>query len=359
MKEVIIYGAGKYGKSLYNAVEEAGDRVLCFIDEYSSEKEFCCTKIQRVEELDVDKNIEIYISIALNDVSSIKKLLIGYGFHHIFVFEDTVKQYSTFLKHIVDTNLLWMSQNRSELVNIEKIKEIEHYFSDDSSKELLNKIVQFRTNLTYDTYVQPQLGTIQYFPDDIDLFSHLNKLKFVDCGAYIGDTIETVIKNFKKVDYIISIEPDKQNLEKLKNEIKKQKAEHYDIDFCVYPCGVWSENKILKFSSDGNSASSVTNDTHINTIEISAISLDDTLFGLAPNYIKMDVEGAEAEALKGSEKIITTYKPILAVCVYHKPSDLWELPILIKSFNPNYKMYLRQHGHMGMETVLYCVDKKF
>ena len=190
------------------------------------------------------------------------------------------------------------------------------------------------------------------------MFSHIDKLKFIDCGAYIGDTIETVIKNFERVDCIISIEPDKQNLKKLNNEIKKQKKEHSNIDFCVYPCGVWSENKILKFSSDGNSASAITSDANINTIEISAISLDETLFGVAPNYIKMDVEGAEAEALKGSEKIIKTYKPILAVCVYHKSSDLWELPILIKSLNSNYDMYLRQHGHMGIETVLYCVDKK-
>jgi len=71
----------------------------------------------------------------------------------------------------------------------------------------------------------------------------------------------------------------------------------------------------------------------------------------------MDVEGAEAEAIKGSKIIIKTYKPILAICVYHKSGDLWELPILVKNLNPSYSMYLRNHGHMGLETVLYCVDR--
>jgi len=283
MKEVMIYGAGRYGKSLCNAIMEYEEQIFCFIDQYSSEKEFQGIKIYKVDQLNVDKNMEIYISIALNDVSSIKKLLYSHGFNNVFIFEDAIKKYPNFIKNIVKTNLLWMSEEKSELLNSDKIKEVESYLSDEASKNFLNKIVQFRKNLTYDTYLKPQIDQIQYFPDDIDLFSHIDRLKFIDCGAYIGDTIKTVIYNFEKVDLIVSIEPDIQNLKKLTNEIEKQKKQHKNIGFCVYPSGVWSENKILEFSSDGNSASSITNEMSNDSIKISVISLDDPLYGLAPN----------------------------------------------------------------------------
>ncbi|HPE80842.1 MAG TPA: hypothetical protein PKZ35_12640 [Gammaproteobacteria bacterium] len=50
-------------------------------------------------------------------------------------------------------------------------------------------------------------------------------------------------------------------------------------------------------------------------------------------------------------------QPLLAICVYHKPEDLWELPLLISEINPNYDMHLRVHSHMGLSTVLYCVPR--
>jgi FkbM family methyltransferase len=73
-------------------------------------------------------------------------------------------------------------------------------------------------------------------------------------------------------------------------------------------------------------------------------------------YIKLDVEGAEMEALKGMKETIVNYKPRLAICIYHKPADLWELPLYIHSLNPDYKLYIRQH-HPVHETVLYAVNK--
>ena len=73
--------------------------------------------------------------------------------------------------------------------------------------------------------------------------------------------------------------------------------------------------------------------------------------------VKMDIEGAEAEAIIGATELIKTSSPVLAICLYHKPKDLWELPLLINEINPNYDMYLRLYGSMGLELVLYCVPK--
>ena len=69
----------------------------------------------------------------------------------------------------------------------------------------------------------------------------------------------------------------------------------------------------------------------------------------------MDVEGAEINALKGAEKLIKKYKPKLAICIYHKMEDMWEIPGLILSYVPEYKLYLRHYSPSKDETVLYCL----
>lgn len=88
-------------------------------------------------------------------------------------------------------------------------------------------------------------------------------------------------------------------------------------------------------------------------IEVAAV--DDVLWDKDVTFIKMDIEGAELEALKGAGLTIQRCKPKLAICVYHKPEDIWEIPNLILDYYPDYKLYLRHYSlHFG-ETVLYAV----
>ena len=72
-------------------------------------------------------------------------------------------------------------------------------------------------------------------------------------------------------------------------------------------------------------------------------------------FIKMDVEGAELESLKGARKLIKRDCPKLAVCIYHRPEDMITLPLYIKSLVPEYKLYLRSYSNSDNEMVLYAV----
>ena len=69
----------------------------------------------------------------------------------------------------------------------------------------------------------------------------------------------------------------------------------------------------------------------------------------------MDIEGSEQEALRGSMRIIKEFHPKLAICVYHKWEDLYEIPVMIKEWNPDYRLYLCQYSELGSETVLYAL----
>jgi hypothetical protein len=119
----------------------------------------------------------------------------------------------------------------------------------------------------------------------------------------------------------------------------------------VHNKGLWSAPATLPFAVwHGTSASAVSGEGEV-SVEA------DTIDRLAPGatFIKLDVEGAELEALKGAAGTMRRNRPKLAVCVYHKPGDLFEIPLFIKSLAPEYRFYLRQHQPVACETVLYAV----
>jgi FkbM family methyltransferase len=71
-------------------------------------------------------------------------------------------------------------------------------------------------------------------------------------------------------------------------------------------------------------------------------------------FIKMDIEGAELEALKGAGATIRRYRPKLAISVYHQLHDFWTIPQWIDSLRLDYRFYLRHFTVHAEETVLFA-----
>jgi hypothetical protein len=85
------------------------------------------------------------------------------------------------------------------------------------------------------------------------------------------------------------------------------------------------------------------------------VAADEVLGGFKPDYVKLDIEGAEAAALRGMTQLIDAARPKLAVCVYHRPLDITTLPRQVRACLPEAKLYLRQHAYNGFDTVLYAI----
>jgi hypothetical protein len=87
--------------------------------------------------------------------------------------------------------------------------------------------------------------------------------------------------------------------------------------------------------------------------------LDDALPNFAPTLIKMDIEGAEMDALQGARQFIRIHRPALALSAYHTPAHLWEIPLWVAQFaienGLHYTYYLRSHAYNCFETVFYAV----
>jgi hypothetical protein len=103
-------------------------------------------------------------------------------------------------------------------------------------------------------------------------------------------------------------------------------------------------------SSGASSTVSVTGDK-----EVQCVTLDELLAEERPTFIKMDIEGGEIEAIHGAARTIRRSRPKLAVCVYHSPDHLWQIPLLLKQMLPDFRLTLRSHMLDGFDTVCYCL----
>lgn len=72
------------------------------------------------------------------------------------------------------------------------------------------------------------------------------------------------------------------------------------------------------------------------------------------DIIKMDIEGAEPDALDGATHILQNLKPKLAISTYHGPDQFWIVPLKIKSINPDYRFFFEHHSPVRWESVVYA-----
>lgn len=147
---------------------------------------------------------------------------------------------------------------------------------------------------------------------------------------------------------IYAWDPDEENLNRLKENTRK-----FDNIVCI-PYGMWSEKTELFFHSIGTGSSGIVENGADDVQRIKVDSIDNVCSGDKVTFIKMDIEGSEVEALKGAVNVIKRDKPKLAICIYHKPEHLYEIPFWIKETVPEYKLYIRQHSDTASETVLYA-----
>lgn len=186
----------------------------------------------------------------------------------------------------------------------------------------------------------------QYFLEDLFKLS-CNEV-FIDCGAYDGDTIEEFRRATNNhFDRIIAFEPDPGNFDAL------QSAVNGESRIEVYPYAVGACREVLRFAEDGTGSRISSG----GACEVQAVSLDEVLSGIAPTYIKFDIEGSEPDALEGARKTLTTHRPKMAVCAYHAPDHLWRIPQILNELLPNSLLSLRAHCADGFDCVCYCLPR--
>ena len=171
-------------------------------------------------------------------------------------------------------------------------------------------------------------------------------MRFIDCGAYNGDTLALLSREGYAFDAIAAFEPDPANFVLL-----SERARVHGAAFC-FPCGVGRSVGQVRFQSGDGMGS---RESAEGDLTIQCVSIDEALPGFKPTYIKMDIEGAEIDALQGARRTIEEHRPSLAISAYHQPEHHWEVPLLIASWNLGYRFEMRGHSFGTYDTVLYAL----
>lgn len=242
-----------------------------------------------------------------------------------------------------------------EMFEANTILDVFDSLGSEQSKEIYTELLANRLvpELREKHYPDLYSHSPDYF--DRECLSFTGREAFVDCGGYTGDTIGSFLKEMEAFQAIYSLELDEDNYQELCRYVDTLPNEVRQKITC-YRLGVWDEKTMVSYGNETDSpqeASSILKTSNEKTVE--ADRLDHILEGKLVTFIKMDIEGAELRALKGARRILEEQKPKLAICLYHKVQDFWEIPSYLRKIVPEYRFEVRHHFWLSLYgTVLYA-----
>jgi FkbM family methyltransferase len=336
---LILYGCGILCRTVISVCNDVGIKVTAVCDTYKTgvyrDTGFEIFSPERMKEEYPDGNI---IICSYRYADEIKRNLISLGYGESKIYQSTFSM----VRFIHPEDFI-----RDYLEGYEWAY---NFFTDIVSKKLVIDSIkmyligsELKKTSEFLSYCIPEM--ISFGANEV----------FVDGGAYCGETAEGFIRHTKAAGgyrHIYSFEPDDTARERALRNL----AGYKNID--LIGKGLWSSDTELEFFSDGgNAGSSFTAGN--SSVKVPVTSLDsffaDKPDEELPTFIKMDIEGSEKEALIGAKEVIRRKHPKLAICVYHKPEDIYELPKLIYGIDPGYRFALRQLVDGVFDTVLYAI----
>jgi len=175
----------------------------------------------------------------------------------------------------------------------------------------------------------------EYF--DPTIFPRTKDEVFVDVGAAAGDSalnfISAYLVQYKRI-YCYEITPESF-------QVMQRLLSKHDVD--LRQKAAWSSPGTMRLSIRPGSSTNQVGEH--GEIEIETVRIDDDITEPI-TFLKMDIEGAEMEALKGCRRQISENRPKLAICTYHGYNDIYAVPRLIDEIAPGYEFYMRFHGGM-------------
>lgn len=353
--KIVLYGAGSAGIAFLHYLQDAGIEPICFSDGDAKKWGTLCENLPVVDYREIKHRIgaDALVIVCINTdgqryCKSFADALRVEGHHGVHknlkdVGCTNVIDYTYFrrcreLFQGERYNLPSCSDVRLMERCEEEIVQAYSMLEDNKSREIFEKLVYFRM-VDDSIKITTEKQERQYF--EYEFFPRSKEEIFVDCGAYNGISLKTFLEtNDNMFQYYYGIEPDENNFANLQKVISEL-PEPIQQRIRLVKKAVYNESgkriKMYSLCGPGSFISETGNE------EAEGIRIDDLVDSRGASFIKMNIEGAEVQALEGAEKIIKQYKPKLAIAGYHRTQDLWKVPLIMKKFNPEYKISLRSY----------------
>jgi FkbM family methyltransferase len=345
--QMVLFGAGEFGKWTLARLRKAGVEPLCFTDNNETR---WGSRVQGVEVLSPSDAVRRFANracfiVTIYNGSAARKQLREKGCSWVLPAALLFWKYpAEFMPDLgIDAPERLVEQS-------EQIRKCFSILSDDQSRQELCDQIEWRYWMRPE-FLPPTSGMDElYFPSD--LVANNDEEVLVDCGAFDGDTIRSFMRKEKYFRHFYALEPDAANLTALRSSISNLPIQTRER-VTVWPYAVGDKDEQVNFVETHDVTSKVS--TGDVGVVIESRKMDSLPWQFKPTYIKMDIEGSEPVALAGAAELLKHELPVLAICLYHRTEHLWQIPNLIHSLAPPYSLYLRRHAEDCWEQVCYAV----
>lgn len=357
--KICIYGSGETGISLRDFIFKTRKdvKLAYFIDSFKKGIKDGVEIIKPDELKTNDSKFDIIIVASLFWIQ-IENTLIQYEMQEKTFIVSNYLIYT--LSALKDLNEFHYSEQELKEDAGSKIEFVKNQVIDKEDRELYQCLINFRIVDKEDQYPPEFLSHVSNHSLEYLQFINKNIIEnVIEGGVFDGsDTVRFVneLKNPKLAIY--GFEPFIEVYNKsLHKKILEKKKVH------VYDYALWKSTEKLHFKcvTDNPSTSSVSNQTKCeSSIEVQAISGDDFVkkYNIRRvDFIKMDIEGAELDALHGFEKTIIKDLPQMAISIYHNKTHLYAIPLYLKKLSDQYIFRLGQYNASFIDSVLYALPK--
>lgn len=360
-KDLLIFGAGSHARKLANALQSEGSKVHAFLSSRPTPSG------------DVDK-------IPTHTFASLPTELRGIGPIACGVFnrEDAYQGLADLLSDNGFDQILWpwdyypvlsqklgwcywLDEDPRDLQSWQQdqsYQEVMELLADDESRSVIERIIAFRSG--------SDLAFSAFQSEEQQYFNHLTlhalpkdrPISYLDVGAFNGDTLEALCAK-ALVGTAILLEPDPSNFRELVVNSRRLVDRYPVLQPHNLPLGAGSESGFIRLEAGGEASSlhSRSLGQSEDSYWVTVSPLDDVLPVEQIDFVKIDVEGHDREAIMGMKGILNRSTPVVAVSLYHRPRDFVDLTLHLRDtlHAMPYMYYVRQHLYNSFETVLYAV----
>lgn len=338
---VIVFGGGTFGMRLADALDQASVRVAAIVDRLPRPAR---RPVQTLDELDLNgATVVLGVCNPEADVVAIAGLLMSRGAAGVV---SPVSAAVGLHRRGFTFENYWLTGDLSIYGReAEEIAASRRRLEDERSRQIFDSILGYRTSGALADLSKVGASSDLYHPADLAFESR--RMRFMDVGAFNGDTIRDLRSRNCDVEAIMAFEPDSVSWAEANDELTRWEA----VDGACLEAAVGRTAGEARFADSGEASSNLS-ETGSSIVRV--VSLDSVAGEWRPTHLKMDIEGAEPDALLGAVALLTGSRPRLALSVYHQPSHLWDITNQVDSLDLGYRFWLRCHGQQTFDTVLYC-----
>lgn len=359
-RPVVLVGAGQLGRRIARAMSAMGDPPVAFADGAAALRDTIVGGVRVMatgraaqEFPDAAFVVTIWGARSAHRIADSEARLQALGVGTLAPFTHLMWKLRASLPHyLVDLPHHVLEQRADAAAALD-------LFADDASRR--EYVAQVRARLTgrLDA-LGPPVSHEAYMPDDLVAWRPDERV--IDGGAFDGDTLGDWIRH--RGDSFaawLAVEPHPSNADALDRAVARLPA-GTRARVRVIRSALGASHGSVRFDADAGAGAAAhvpeASPSGPGMRDVSVTPLDALDAAAGASFVKLDIEGAELDALEGMRRIVARDRPVLAVCAYHRQDHLWRVPLAIAGMRSGDAFHLRPHGAEGWDVVCYAIPQE-